>query len=83
MALEEQLKDAQAAYEAELALQWQLPEAQAARLLQLVASVFEAACAALQAEHQALTETEQEVARVLNSRWDGIQGMVPTNGQLG
>lgn len=61
--------EAKVAYEFELSQQWHLPEALGKKLLHMVSTVFEAACSALEAEHSALLEAEQEVARVLNSRF--------------
>ena len=66
--LREQFLAVKAAYNAELRQQWHLPDLPAARLQQMVTSTFEAACAALEAEHGSLVETEQDVARVLNHR---------------
>lgn len=66
--MKDQLAAAMTEYKLELEQQWRLPEHVAAKLLQTVTWVFQAACTALEAEHAALVETEQEVARVLNSR---------------
>lgn len=66
--LQAQVADAKAAYEAELARRWRLPEQLSAKLLQAITGTFEAACILLGAEHSSLVEAEQDVARVLNHR---------------
>lgn len=58
-------------YEAELQQQYTLPAEAQQQLRVAVERCFDAACAALEQRHAALQETEQENARVLNSRCDG------------
>lgn len=68
-ALQAQLRAAQEAYDAELKLAYRPPKDCQDLLMSTLRGAFERACAALLQEHADLGKTEQENARILNSRY--------------